>query len=251
MGYADLHVHTTYSFDSTTTVRAVLKQAADEGLDVIAITDHDEVRGALEGRELASKFGIEVLPGVEISTSQGHVLAFFIEKNPPWRIPFLDTLLWVADQGGIAVVAHPFAPLPESASLEVVLHTLQHPVARKALKGIEVHNASLRALNARAEKLSQYLPLARTGGSDAHVYGAIGTGRTFFPGQSVHDLHVALEKALTIPVPMRKYSIRYLLEWTRRFALRHLRGYASDTLSANLPIRTQPVFRTVEHGKDQ
>ena len=64
MGKADLHIHTTYSWDGTCTVEAVLKQAAHiAGLDVIAITDHDDIRGALEAVELGPRYGIEVVHG--------------------------------------------------------------------------------------------------------------------------------------------------------------------------------------------
>ena len=76
MGKADLHIHTIYSWDGTCTVEAVLKQAAHiAGLDVIAITDHDEIQGALEAVDLAPRYGIEVIPGCEISTADGHLLA--------------------------------------------------------------------------------------------------------------------------------------------------------------------------------
>jgi predicted metal-dependent phosphoesterase TrpH len=63
MGIADLHTHTIYSYDGTASVSAVLKHAKRVGLDLIAITDHDEINGALKALQLAPKFGIEVIPG--------------------------------------------------------------------------------------------------------------------------------------------------------------------------------------------
>ncbi len=250
MGYTDLHIHTVYSWDATTTVRAALKQAADEGLDVVAITDHDEITGALEGRELASHFGIEVVPGVEVSTRDGHLLALFVEKAPPRGWSMEDTLLWVGDQGGLGIIAHPFSPLPDSPALELVLHLLTHSPARPIIKGIETHNASTQAVNARVQKLAEYLPLAKTAGSDAHVFYAIGMGRTYFPGNTSADLRLAIEKATTVPVVTRKFTPAYLLSWTRRMILRAM-GYASDTLSASMPINTQPVFRSANRGRGQ
>ncbi|HNF94893.1 MAG TPA: PHP domain-containing protein, partial [Anaerolineales bacterium] len=68
MGLADLHLHTIYSYDGTATVPAVLRRARELGLNVIAITDHDEIAGALEAVKLASHYGVEVIPGSEITT---------------------------------------------------------------------------------------------------------------------------------------------------------------------------------------
>jgi hypothetical protein len=242
MGYTDLHIHTVYSWDAATTVRAALKQAADEGLDVVAITDHDEITGALEAREMASHFGIEVIPGVEISTRDGHLLALFVEQAPPRGWSLEDSLLWVGDQGGLGIIAHPFSPLPDSPSLEMVLHILTHSPARSVIKGIETHNAATQAVNARVQKLADYLPLAKTAGSDSHVFYTIGMGRTYFPGSTSADLRLALEQATTVPVVTKKFSPTYLFSWTRRMILRAM-GYASDTLSATMPIHTRPVLR--------
>ena len=76
MGLADLHMHTIYSYDGTATVPSVLKHAKQAGMDIIAITDHDEIRGALLAEELAPQFGIQVLRGIEITTAEGDLLAF-------------------------------------------------------------------------------------------------------------------------------------------------------------------------------
>jgi predicted metal-dependent phosphoesterase TrpH len=75
MGFADIHIHAIYSYDATTTVRGVLKQASSVGLNVIVVTDHDDIRGAFDARDLASQYNIEVIPGVEVSTKDGHLLA--------------------------------------------------------------------------------------------------------------------------------------------------------------------------------
>ena len=94
MGKADLHIHTIYSWDGTCTVEAVLKQAAHTAeLDVIAITDHDEIQGAQEAAELAPRYGIEVIPGSEISTADGHLLALFIPKKISAGLSVVETIL--------------------------------------------------------------------------------------------------------------------------------------------------------------
>lgn len=243
MGFADLHIHSMHSPDATTTVRAVLKQADDAGLDVIAITDHDEISGALEARELASQYGVEVVTGVEVTTSEGHLVALYIEKLPPSEMSLDDTLLWIGHHGGIAIVPHPFNQLPNSLSLDAVISVFNRPRSKGVLKGIEVYNMATRGFNERVEKISGYLPLAKTAASDAHVYWAIGHGRTQFNGSNADELRVALENATTIPIPYEgKFIAPPLLSWLRRITLRRL-GYASDTVSATTPVNTQRFDR--------
>jgi predicted metal-dependent phosphoesterase TrpH len=71
MGLADLHIHTIYSYDGTATVPGVLQRAKEVGLNVIAITDHDEIKGSLKAFDLAARFGIEVIPGIEVTPPKG------------------------------------------------------------------------------------------------------------------------------------------------------------------------------------
>jgi predicted metal-dependent phosphoesterase TrpH len=110
MSFADLHVHSIYSYDGTSTIPAILKHAAARtNLKVLAITDHDTIRGVREAQDLAPRYGLEVIPGCEISTRDGHLLALFIENPIKPDLPLLDTVLALADQGGICVAAHPYA----------------------------------------------------------------------------------------------------------------------------------------------
>jgi predicted metal-dependent phosphoesterase TrpH len=244
MGFADLHIHSAYSHDATVTVRAVLKQAADVGLNVIAITDHDEIRGSLETRDLAPKYGIEAIPGVEVSTSEGHLLALFVEKLPPAGMTLVDTLIHIGKLGGVAIAPHPFNNFPTSLSMEAVVGALTNPRAKGVLKGMETHNMSTQSFDTVAQKLSIYLPLAKLGASDAHVYWAIGAGRTEFPGKTAQDLRNALEHNTTVPIPYdEEFSPKALLSWAHRMVLRKF-GYASDSKSATQPVNTQKMSQS-------
>jgi hypothetical protein len=241
MGAADLHIHSTYSHDATTTVRAILKQAADVGLDVIAVTDHDEIRGSLEARDLAPKYGIEAIPAAEVSTKDGHLVALFVETLPPAGMPLVDTLIHIGRLGGVAIAPHPFNNLPGSLSMEAVVGALTNPRAKGALKGMETHNMGTQSFDSVAQKLSIYLPLAKIASSDAHIYWAIGAGRTEFPGETAQDLRKALDQNTTVPIPYEEeFSARAILSWVRRMTLRRL-GYASDSPSASQPINTQKL----------
>lgn len=241
MGFADTHIHSIYSHDATATIGAILKQAADVKLNVIAITDHDEIRGSLHARELAPKYGLEAIPGVEVSTRDGHLLALFVEKVPPVGLPLTDTLLAIAEMGGIAIAPHPFNHLPFSLSTEVVVNAMAQPQVKDALKGIETHNMSTQAFNKLAQKLSIFLPLAKIGSSDAHVYQTIGSARTEFKGSTAVDFKAALENRTTVPILYEtEDTAKDLLNWVRRITLRKF-GFASDSKSAATPINTQPL----------
>lgn len=246
MGTADLHIHSIYSSDATTTVRAILKQAKDVGLDVIAVTDHDEFRGSMEAQQLAPKYGIEVIPGAEISTKEGHLVALFIKSLPPAGMSLTDTLLHISRQGGIAIAPHPFNNLPKSLSMESVLGALTNPRAKMILKGIETHNMSTQNFDRIAQKLSIYLPLAKIASSDAHIYWAIGAGRTEFNGKTANDLRAAIETNTTIPIPYEEeFSARAVLSWVHRIALRRF-GYASDSKSITTPIKSIQITDTMQ-----
>jgi hypothetical protein len=199
MGKADLHIHTTYSRDGTASVREVLESAAEAGLDVIAITDHNDVRGGSEACQLAGEYGLQVIPGVEVSTSDRHLVALFVESPIPARLSLVETLLAVGEQGGIGIAAHPDHPVPNSLPRETLLEALEHPGAGKILRGFEVcnMNPSHSMFNKRSEKAAGSLPLARIASSDAHMASMVGAAVTHFDGHTPADLRYAIEKRAT------------------------------------------------------
>jgi predicted metal-dependent phosphoesterase TrpH len=197
MGLADLHMHTIYSYDGTASVPAVLGRARQVGLDVIAITDHDEIAGALQAFELAPKFGVEVIPGIEITTAEGDLLALFVTETIEPGLPLIETIVKVGEAGGICIAPHPMARGMgmKSLSASAITQALQHPEARRVLIGIETYNATAldRESNQNAQRFAAEHPgIAQVGNSDAHILQAIGTGATEFPGCTAADLLDAL-----------------------------------------------------------
>jgi hypothetical protein len=163
-GLADLHIHTIYSWDATPTVRSVLERTVQHtDLDVIAITDHDVVKGALQAVDLAPHYGIEVIPGIEISTAEGHLLALFVYEAVPPGLSLTESVLRVGELGGLCVAPHPAARGVHALSSAAILHALQDPDVARILVGIEVFNAGIfrRQGNAHAEQLGRGAPVPR------------------------------------------------------------------------------------------
>jgi len=106
----DFHVHSDDSYDGHEPIELILEHAADIGLDGVVITDHDEIDESRRATDLAPEYGLIGIPGVEVSTRHGHLLAIGVEKRPDPGQPFMETVETVRDLGGVAIV-----PIPSSA----------------------------------------------------------------------------------------------------------------------------------------
>lgn len=107
----DLHVHSDASADSRTTPEELIATVKTAGLHGLAITDHNEVGNQKRLKELAEAEGLLVIPGVEITSKDGHVLAYGIDKQMPKGLPSSQVVTMVQKSGGLAVAAHPFRPV--------------------------------------------------------------------------------------------------------------------------------------------
>jgi predicted metal-dependent phosphoesterase TrpH len=202
MGFSDLHIHSIYSYDGTASISAILKHASSNtDLNVLAITDHDSMAGVNEAMNLAPKYNLEVIPGMEVSSSDGHVLCLFINRPIPAGLSLLETVLRVGDQGGLCIAAHPMAKAVNSLRFETIRETLTHPEAAKTLIGVEAFNGGLVYTrgNLSVEIESRKLPLAQVGDSDAHILRMIGQGSSWFEGTTAQDLKTALLNHTTKP----------------------------------------------------
>jgi len=228
MGLADLHIHSTFS-DGVATVEAILYHASvHTDLDVIAITDHDTLDGALRALALAPRFRVDVVPGIEVTTAEGHLLALFVTEPVAAGMSFVDTARRVREIGGLPFAAHPFDVLASGIGARRLRRIQQeHP---GLLAGIEVINGSLLTPvgNARAERLRWELHLPGIGDSDAHLLEDIGAGYTLFAGKTAGDLRAALETGHVTPALRQRDGAFYRRALTR-FALRAGLGLA-DTL---------------------
>ncbi len=222
MGLADLHLHTIYSYDGTASLAAVLNRAKQIGLDVIAITDHDEVRGGLKALELASNYGVEVIPGSEITTADGDLLALFIKEKVDAGLSLIETVLRVREQGGVCIAPHPMAGGMGMKSLSghVILKALRIPEVAETLIGIEAYNGTAldRISNHYANILGSRLNLAKTGNSDSHTIDTMGLAATEFEGHTAADLLMALKnKATKVRKQAEWNAFRILGSWGIRY----------------------------------
>ncbi len=230
MGYADLHVHSIHSSDGTAAISAILKYAADfTRLDVIAITDHDTMAGVAEAVHLAPQYKLEVIPGCEISSAEGHVLALFIDRPVRAGLSLLETVLRVGEQGGLCVAAHPKAKGTSSLSFGAIEQVLTHPLAARILVGIEAFNGGLvyTRSNQAVQAASSRIKLAQVGNSDAHILSMLGAGSSYFIGNTAQDLRFALENQCTIPIRGKGLTgTSVLASYIPRYILRKL-GWVS------------------------
>lgn len=238
MGTADLHVHTDHSYDGTASVRSVLAAAKNARLDLLAITDHDTISGALEAVAMSADFGVTVIPGVEITTAEGDLLALNIRTLVPAKLTLTETVHRVADLGGFCVAAHPMSGGfgMKSLSHYSIIRALKDPIVQNTLIGIETYNATAidQDANKSADLLAGLVKVAKTGSSDAHVAQAIGCGRTRFQGHTLEDLLIALRNRQTEPVLGERWgSQRVLTSWVGAY----LRNSINKSFSLSQGVR--------------
>lgn len=201
IGRADLHIHTTAS-DGRYTVQEILQhlQTRQPHLDVIAITDHDVLDASLWAYEHQSRYNFEVIPGVEVSSRGGHILALWVTTPIPMNMPLAETVQAIHEAGGLALLAHPFHLEFDVVRANAFRYLTQPQVlVESGLDGIEVHNSGIvtPACNWIARAVAQRLGMAAVGCSDAHTLNAIGTGVTRWAGRSAASLQTAIMKNTT------------------------------------------------------
>lgn len=212
-------------------------------LDVIAITDHDTVKGALEAKKLheAGEYRFDLIVGEEVTSQAGHILALFVEKPIPKEQTAEETVRLIHEQGGLAIAAHPLLTLkyidPDMLTADGVGVDVLMSVQ---FDGVEIVNGSptMKEENARVRMLNRTILFrAETGGSDAHIKEAIGKGYTLFPGKTAKDFRRAIEQKMTEGVGT-KYRIRELLKYLRFFGKLKIREFGKKAVGK---IRRTPA----------
>ncbi len=194
---ADLHIHTAVG-DGMAEVQELLDYVEQAGeLSVIAVTDHDNIRGAYQARELwaLGRYRFEVVLGVEVTALEGHLLALYVEEPLPGLRPLVEVLEAVHRQGGLCVIPHPLSWLTRSLGQRTIERIMRTDSDGVYFDGMEVGNGTFAARLSvgKAIELNQKrYHLAEVGGSDAHFLAAVGTAYTLFPGSTAEDLRRAI-----------------------------------------------------------
>jgi predicted metal-dependent phosphoesterase TrpH len=207
---ADLHMHTSWSFDCTVDPAELVDHAEAEGLGAIAVTDHNVFGGALETLDAAQDRDLVVIPGEEVKTAdQGEVIGLFLEREIPRGLSFADTVAAIREQGGLVYLPHPFDRM----------HTIPEPkTLHRHLADIdvfEVYNARLlfEAQNDEALRFARKYDLTMGAGSDAHVLQGVGTGAVRM--RAFRDPQEFLISLRSAEILRRPKSLAYLqgLKW--------------------------------------
>jgi hypothetical protein len=176
----DLHIHTVVS-DGINKPEEIIEYAAKAGLDGIALTDHDRMTYSPRLAELARKEKLILVPGVEITTPAGDILALGIEKIPKCvgrkdeLVSYINNIIGeIHELGGIAVMAHPYGGMWAFSFAELIDRG-----KKLNFDAIEIFNASTSLEgNVKAMKLARKLKLPGIGGSDAHHIEIVGNAYT-------------------------------------------------------------------------
>jgi predicted metal-dependent phosphoesterase TrpH len=208
----DLHVHTTYSYDSLITPKDLIFYAKKCGLDGVAITDHDRIDGALK---IAKETDFLIVPGIEISSLNGHIIGLNVDELVPPKLSVDETLDRIHEAGGVAVACHPITFFKESLKGHISAQ----------FDAVEVINASAFPFNysvRRSGEIASRLGIARVAGSDAHYGPEIGYAYTLVNAESDVDGVVnAIRKGLCSPhgraIPLTMRFKKELLLLKRKF----------------------------------
>jgi len=188
----DLHVHTCYSCDGVTSLKEVIAYCKKMGLDGVAITDHDTIKGALK---LAKTREIIVIPGIEVETSHGHLLALNVTAPIPSKLSSLEAIEQAHEAGGIAVACHPTSFYKMGWKPQILKSS--------NLDAVEVINSSAFPFSISTRlnrKLAVRFNLPQTAGSDSHIPETIGMAYTLIQAESeIEKIIQAIKEGATVP----------------------------------------------------
>jgi glycosyltransferase involved in cell wall biosynthesis len=171
--HCDLHMHTDHSPDCATPAELLLETAKEQGLGAIAITDHNEISGALEAREIAARIGqVKVIVSEEVKTAhEGEVIGLFLNERIDRGMSMAETIAEIRRQGGLVYVPHPFDRLHSVPDYENLLEIVDE------IDILEVFNprVALSSFNEEAVRFARKYGIVPGAGSDSHVAQGLGS----------------------------------------------------------------------------
>lgn len=205
----EFHVHSNHSKDGIDSVEKILKRAIGLGLNGIAITDHDTLSGAMEAMEIVEKQNLSILiiPGIEVSTREGHLIVLGIEEDIPRMLPVNETIRIAREMNGLIVAPHPRAlfrnSLKDLESLDI--------------DAIEIFNPKPFANTKFAEQIARKYSLPVIAGSDAHCAELIGYAVTEIDCELNQKSVLQAIRAGKTKIASKKIPLSLLLkQWLRK-----------------------------------
>ena len=215
---ADLHVHTIYSSDSVITPKQLILYAKKRGLTAVAVTDHNQVEGALK---IAKQTDFLIIPGTEVSSIHGHIVGLNVNTLIPRGLSADETVDRIHEAGGIAIACHPFALLKGSIGKHV----------SEKFDAVETINASsfpFKRATSKANQLAERLKLPKVAGTDAHYGPVIGQAYTLIDSEAnVEAVVKAIANGQCEPVG-KAISLLMRLENQGRFLWKYLKKGSSS-----------------------
>ncbi|MFH1748130.1 MAG: PHP domain-containing protein [Planctomycetota bacterium] len=224
-----LHVHTNFSHDSNRSPAELVDTAVRQGIDCIGITDHNQIEGALQARELDR---VRVIVGEEILTADGDLIGLFLEQRVPPGMPAIETAKCIQAQGGLVLAPHPFATLCTD-SLSATTATLL-----PWLSTVEICNSQNIFFwdDWRAARFARQHGLPGYVGADAHLRGYLAGGYQWMPDFDGPESFVnALRQAELMP---KRFGPRYLTIMACQHLWHRLSGRPLPGFATNL--KSQP-----------
>jgi len=209
----DLHVHTYYSVDSLITPDELVFYAKKRGLDGVAVVDHDTLEGTLKTAEKTDFF---VIPGMEVTSKNGHVVALNVKEHIPKDLSADETVDEIHEAGGIAIACHPVTFFKGSLG--------RYTSSRfDAVETINASSFPFRSASSKAEKLAKSFNLPRVAGTDAHYGPVIGCAYTIIEAEpNVKAILDAIVKGRCEPAGT-SISLRMRFENQGRFFKKYLK----------------------------
>jgi len=196
----DLHVHSNYSYDSLSTIANIVKNAKNVGLQGLAITDHDTIKGAIKASKIDKN--IEIIIGTETKTDKGDIIGLFLNEDIISR-QFDEVVDEIREQDGFIILPHPYKTYED-----IPVNVLDK------IDAIEIFNGRIsHELNKKAYKLMHNKKLLFTGGSDAHLAKHVGSVVTMIDKDigplTIDNIHSALKKVEIKGIEVPRYTHYY------------------------------------------
>lgn len=202
----DIHIHSKYSYDGFSEIEEIVKQAKKKGLHGFALTDHNSIEGLKTAKELAEKEHLIFIPGLEVSSKDGHIIALGVEQLIPRGMSAEETIDKIHEAGGLAIAPHPFAKLFHYLCVGDLIRDLK-------FDAVESFNGRTFSGNKLAKKACSELNFPTTAGSDAHLIEEIGNACTTVNCNSnVQDI-LATMKAGKTEISGKSIALKSILKY--------------------------------------